>query len=117
MRFASASTPGNTGTLSPQPLDALEKHLDSLESEPSNGLGHEVRAKARQALQCLLEGNRRFCQVRAVNYYYNCAGCGVLLGERPSVVCCNFQETTSQQACLVGGTALCFQRPQAHLCP
>ena len=65
MRFASASTPGDTGTLSPQPLDALEKHLDSLESEPSNGLGHEVRAKARQALQCLLEGNRRFCQVRA----------------------------------------------------
>ena len=65
VRFASASTPGDTGTLSPQPLDALEKHLDSLESEPSNGLGHEVRAKARQALQCLLEGNRRFCQVRA----------------------------------------------------
>lgn len=67
VRFASASTPGDTGMLSPQPLDALEKHLDSLESEPSNGLGHEVRAKARQALQCLLEGNRRFCQVRAGN--------------------------------------------------
>ena len=65
VRFASATTPGDTGTLSPQPLDALEKHLDSLESEPSNGLGHEVRAKARQALQCLLEGNQRFCQVRA----------------------------------------------------
>ena len=70
VRFASASTPGDTGTLSPQPLDALEKHLDSLETELSNGQGHEVRAKARQALQCLLDGNRRFCQVRSES----CAG-------------------------------------------
>ena len=68
MRFALANAPGNTGAtetaaVSSQPLDALEKHLDSLEDEHGEGR-HEIRSKARQALQCLLQGNQRFCQVR-----------------------------------------------------
>jgi len=68
VRFASA--PGESGALpraaSPQPLVELEQHLDSLDDEAgAAGRSPGARGKARQALQCLLEGNRRFCQARA----------------------------------------------------